>query len=69
MNDKDSKSLSPEQARREFFPTVGRGTFYTYLKTGVIPCIRLGERKIVIPRKSIERLLERCGESGPINVV
>jgi hypothetical protein len=56
----EPKSYSPDQARKAYFPTVGRAAFYDYIRRGLIPHIPLG-RKIVIPRSSIEKFFDTCG--------
>ena len=40
---------------------ISRATAYMLAKTGGIPVIRLGERRLVVPIKQLERLLN--GES------
>lgn len=36
---------------------IGRGTAYLLANTGVIPAIRLGQRRLVVPKKALEDLL------------
>lgn len=43
---------------------ISRATAYLLAKTGGIPVIRLGARRLVVPRKSLERLLEGAGTQG-----
>lgn len=57
------KSLSPDEARREFFPQIGRAAFYEALRRGDIPHLRVG-RKIVIPRNALEDLFQKCAKDG-----
>ena len=57
-----SKTLTPEQARAEYFPEMGRAAFYAALRRKEIPSLRLG-RKFLIPRTAIEKFLENCGGS------
>jgi excisionase family DNA binding protein len=54
-----TKSLSPQQAQQEYFPSIGRNTLYRFIREGRIPHIRLG-RKILIPRSALERWLENA---------
>ena len=61
-----SKTLTPEQARAEFFPEMGRAAFYAALRRKEIPSLRLG-RKFLIPRAAIEKFLENCGASTDRN--
>ena len=57
-----SKTLTPDQARAEYFPELGRAAFYAALRRKEIPSLRLG-RKFLLPRAAIERFLEDCGTS------
>lgn len=36
---------------------VGRGLAYEMVRRGAIPSLRLGERRIVVPRQALESLL------------
>jgi excisionase family DNA binding protein len=58
-----SKTLTPDQARAEYFPEMGRAAFYAALRRKEIPSLRLG-RKFLIPRTAIERFLDTCGTSA-----
>jgi excisionase family DNA binding protein len=58
-----SKTLTPDQARAEYFPEMGRAAFYAALRRKEIPSLRLG-RKFLIPRAAIEKFLENCGASA-----
>jgi len=51
--------MTPDQARVEFFPQIGRAAFYAAIRRNEIPHLRFG-RRIVIPRDAIEKLLETC---------
>jgi excisionase family DNA binding protein len=62
-----SKTLTPDQARAEYFPEMGRAAFYAALRRKEIPSLRLG-RKFLIPRAAIERFLENCGASSESNI-
>jgi len=57
-----SKTLTPDQARAEYFPQMGRAAFYAALRRKELPSLRLG-RKFLIPRAAIEKFLENCGSS------
>ena len=57
-----SKTLTPDQARAEYFPEMGRAAFYAALRRKELPSLRLG-RKFLIPRAAIEKFLENCGAS------
>ena len=57
-----SKTLTPDQARAEYFPEMGRAAFYAALRRKELPSLRLG-RKFLIPRAAIEKFLETCGAS------
>lgn len=54
-NGKDSLVLTPEEARKLL--RCSRGVIYAGIKNGSIPAIRLGPRKVVIPRASLMRML------------
>lgn len=43
---------------------ISRATAYMLAKNGGIPVIRLGERRLVVPRKALEKLLEGSGKPG-----
>ena len=43
---------------------VSRGTAYEAVRLNQVPAIRLGKRRIVIPRAALERLLDQS-ETGP----
>jgi excisionase family DNA binding protein len=58
------------QTQRELFPRatltvaqaaeilgIPRRTFYLYVAQGIIPCVHVGRRKILILRETIDRLL------------
>jgi len=60
------KTLTPDEARREFFPCMSRGAFYTALRLGQIPALRVG-RRFLIPRAALERLLADCGPKAAVS--
>lgn len=41
---------------------ISRATAYMLAKTGGIPVIRLGERRLVVPRVALEKLLANAGQ-------
>ena len=51
--------LTPEEARRLL--RCSRSVVYAGIKNGTIPAIRLGPRKVVIPRARLLALLESAG--------
>jgi excisionase family DNA binding protein len=40
---------------------ISRATAYMLANTGGLPVIRLGERRMVVSRRAIEKLLEQAG--------
>ena len=42
------RSLSPDEAREEYFPQIGRDLFYRMLRENKVPNVRFG-KKIIIP--------------------
>ncbi len=44
---------------------ISRATAYMLAKTGGIPVIRLGERRLVVPRRALEKMLEGNGDKTP----
>jgi excisionase family DNA binding protein len=56
----NTKTLTPDQARAEFFPCMSRGSFYEALRRGEIPSLRVG-RRFLIPRTAVEKFLADCG--------
>ena len=57
-----AKTLTPEQAREEYFPDMGRGAFYAALGRKEIPCVRVG-RRYLIPRDAIEPFLSKLRDT------
>ena len=43
---------------------VGRGTAYELVRSGQLPALRLGPKRIVIPREGLNRLLAGDGTAG-----
>lgn len=41
---------------------ISRGTAYMLAKTGQLPVIRLGERRLVVPKIALERMLNGTKE-------
>jgi len=54
---KDEDVLLSEEARQLL--RCSRGVFYRGIKDGTIPSIRLGPRKIVIPKAALMRMLQK----------
>jgi excisionase family DNA binding protein len=63
-------TATPQTAQRELFPRatltvaqaaeilgIPRRTFYLYVAQGIIPCVHVGRRKILILRETIDQLL------------
>lgn len=55
--DDDVLAVNVEEARRRL-GGVSRGLIYAAVRSGSLPCIRLGKR-ILIPLKSLERLMDQ----------
>lgn len=62
MEQHQPKSLSPDEARKEYCPQIGRAAFYEALRRGDIPSIRIGKR-YVIPRQALEDKFASCGRT------
>ena len=41
---------------------ISRATSYLLANTGGIPAIRIGERRLVVPRAALERMLDEAGK-------
>jgi excisionase family DNA binding protein len=41
---------------------ISRGTAYLLANTGGIPALRIGERRLVVPRKALEDFLASAGK-------
>ncbi|MBA7554732.1 hypothetical protein ES705_47363 [subsurface metagenome] len=54
--------LTPKEAMKIL--RCSRSVLYAGLKNGCIPCIRLGPRKVVIPRKKLMVLLEGANDGA-----
>lgn len=55
-----AKTLTPDQARREYFTFLGRTAFYAALKRKEIPSVKIGKR-LFVPRSALENFLLSCG--------
>lgn len=55
MDNNEPLVLTPEEARKLL--RCSRSVIYSGIKSGSIPAIRLGPRKVVIPRKKLMALL------------
>ena len=42
---------------------ISRGTAYLLANTGGIPAIRIGQRRLVVPRKALEDFLSSAGKA------
>lgn len=56
MKNSDPLGIAPEEAFRKL--GVSRALGYKLIKKGVLPAIRLGERRLVVPVAALEKLLE-----------
>jgi len=59
----DKLTMSIEEAAKVL--GVGRNFCYELAKTGQLPTIRLGSRRLVVPRIALERMLE-TGNGHPL---
>jgi len=57
---KERATLNVPQAAK--FLGISRSLTYELVKTGTIPSIRLGEKRIVVPVAALERMLDRAQE-------
>lgn len=65
-NDDNRLVLSvPEAAARL---SISRNLCYTLVKRGIIPSLRLGARRIVIPKRGLEDFLNRKGGDNRTNL-
>ena len=64
--DTDKLTLTVEQAGKLL--GISRATAYMLANNGGIPVIRLGERRIVVPRRALERMLESAEKPKAGNV-
>lgn len=58
----ERKTLTVEDAGKVI--GVSRATAYELVRKGVIPAIRLGPHKIVVPIAALERYLANAGNNG-----
>lgn len=64
MENKDeSLVLTPNEVRRQL--KISRSVLYSCLRQGIIPCIRISPRKIIIPK---HRFLEWLNGGGGNNL-
>jgi excisionase family DNA binding protein len=54
--------LSVEAAGRRL--GLSRATAYSYANQGIIPALRLGTKKLVVPVKALEKLLEQASNKA-----
>ena len=45
---------------------ISRATAYMLARTGQLPTIRLGERRLVVPRAALLKMLEGNGKTGDV---
>jgi len=43
---------------------ISRGTAYMLARTGKFPVIRISERRLVVPKVALERMLAEAGKDG-----
>jgi len=43
---------------------ISRNLAYELAKTGTIPCLKLGSRRILVPKKALEEMLSQGGFSA-----
>lgn len=48
---------------------IGRGTAYMLANTGGIPAIRIGQRRLVVPKKALEDLLSSPSRANENHVL
>jgi len=58
MESKDRLTMTVKEAGEAL--GISRATAYLLVSTGQIPTIRLGERRLVVPRASLMKMLERA---------
>lgn len=56
MSNNSVLAITPEEAFRQI--GVSRALGYKLIKEGVIPAIRLGERRLLVPVVALEKLLD-----------
>lgn len=56
LNDEERKSYSPDEVRKIL--GLSRSLTYRLIANGTIPSVRLGKRRLIIPVKALEELLE-----------
>jgi len=57
----ESLILTPKQVRQRL--KISRGVLYSCLRQGIIPCIKISPRKILIPKARFLRWLEEGGSN------
>ena len=58
-NDNDSLVLTPKQVGKLL--SLSRGVLYSALRQGIIPCIKISPRKILIPKARFLKWLDEGG--------
>ncbi len=62
-NNSESLVLTPNEVRRQL--KISRSVLYSCLRQGIIPCIKISPRKIIIPKR---RFLEWLNGGGGDNL-
>ena len=62
MNGDKRLTLTVEQTAQLL--GISRATAYALARTGKIPSLRLGERRLVVPKVALDRMLEEVGKTG-----
>jgi len=69
MNDRESndqkKSLVFSVAEAAELLSISRGTAYTLVQTGQLPCIKYG-RRMLIPKHALMKMLDEVGTVKPM---
>ena len=58
-NNSESLVLTPNEVRRQL--KISRSVLYSALRQGIIPCIKISPRKILIPRARFLKWLDEGG--------
>ena len=56
----ESLTMSVEEAGKAL--GIGRSTAYALARQGALPVLRLGARRLVVPRAALLRMLDRAGD-------
>ena len=47
--------------------SVSKSTAYSLVEQNIIPCVRIGEKRIIVPVKALQLWLERQSQGGKVN--